>query len=155
MRTSHTWKTSRHATDRGCCHGSEKQHWLQTLQHSRKASKAYPLLFLYTKFILVLGKIFRLQDVFTTRTTLENTSAMCQCTFLSTFLFQQSLTPLMLHLRLWNHVEDDVCMPLAPKTLASALLAELTLPYAVELSTDHCLSVLHYMLSVPRSGGDY
>lgn len=46
-------------------------------------------------------------------------------------------------------------MPLAHKALASALLALLALPFAVEFSNDCYPPVLRYMSSVPRSGGDH
>lgn len=63
------------------------------------------------------------------------------------------MTPLMLHLRWWNHVQDDTQVPLVHKSLASALLALSALSSAVELITDRYLPVPRYMSSVPSSGG--
>jgi hypothetical protein len=58
--TSHTQKTSRPATDLGCCHGLEKQHRLQDFHIRGMATRPLLLSSLYQVHINVLDKIFQI-----------------------------------------------------------------------------------------------
>lgn len=58
--TSHTPKTSRPATDLGCCHGLEKQHRLQDFHIRGMATRPLLLSSLYQVHINVLDKIFQI-----------------------------------------------------------------------------------------------